>query len=38
MGKLEPAIGTAVRSYATRGKVHVNIELTGRRGLRILVG
>ena len=27
---LEPAIGTAVRSYATRGKVHVNIELTGR--------
>lgn len=29
---LEPAIGTAVRSYATRGKVHVNIELTGRTG------
>jgi uncharacterized protein (TIGR00255 family) len=29
---LEPAIGTAVRSSATRGKVHVNIELTGRTG------
>jgi uncharacterized protein YicC (UPF0701 family) len=29
---LEPAIGAAVRSYATRGKVHVNIELTGRPG------
>jgi uncharacterized protein (TIGR00255 family) len=27
---LEPAIGTAVRNYAARGKVHVNIELTGR--------
>jgi uncharacterized protein (TIGR00255 family) len=29
---LEPAIGAAVRSYATRGKVHVAIELTGRAG------
>lgn len=27
---LEPAIGAAVRTYAARGKVHVNIELTGR--------
>jgi uncharacterized protein (TIGR00255 family) len=29
---LEPAIVAAVRSYAARGKVHVNIELTGRTG------
>jgi uncharacterized protein (TIGR00255 family) len=29
---LEPAIGAAVRNYAARGKVHVNIELTGRTG------
>ena len=29
---LEPAIGAAVRSYAARGKVHVNIALTGRAG------
>jgi len=27
---LEPAIGAAVRNYAARGKVHVNIEFTGR--------
>jgi uncharacterized protein (TIGR00255 family) len=29
---LEPAIGATVRHFATRGKVHVNIELTGRTG------
>ena len=29
---LEPAIGTTVRHFAIRGKVHVNIELTGRTG------
>jgi uncharacterized protein (TIGR00255 family) len=29
---LEPAIGEQVRRYATRGKVHVDIEVTGDRG------
>lgn len=29
---LEPAIGDLVRKYATRGKVHVDIEVTGNKG------
>ena len=28
---LEPAIGTLVRTFASRGKVHVDLELTGER-------
>jgi uncharacterized protein (TIGR00255 family) len=28
---LEPAIGTVVRTFASRGKVHVDLELTGER-------
>ncbi len=31
---LEPAIGELVRKFASRGKVHVNIELTGDRSSR----
>ena len=29
---LEPAIGTQVRKFASRGKVHVDVEVTGDRG------
>src|SRR3954469_14355263 len=29
---LEPAVGELVRKYASRGKVHVDIELTGEKG------
>ncbi len=29
---LEPAIGELVRKFATRGKVHVDLELTGEKG------
>jgi len=29
---LEPAIGTEVRKFASRGKVHVDLELTGDKG------
>jgi uncharacterized protein (TIGR00255 family) len=31
---LEPAIGELVRKYATRGKVHVDFEVTGAAGLQ----
>ncbi|MFT3782441.1 MAG: YicC/YloC family endoribonuclease [Nibricoccus sp.] len=33
---LEPAINDLVRKYASRGKVHVNLELTGAAGAQIV--
>jgi uncharacterized protein (TIGR00255 family) len=35
---MEAAIGEQVRRYATRGKVHVDVEVTGPRRHRIHVG